>query len=240
MNRLARKLEGCCPLDAEDKRVLDEVIARARTVPARTNLIAEGESPENVHLMLDGFACRYKLTQGGKRQIMAYLVPGDFCDLHVAVLREMDHSIGTLSDARVVDIPRRDVDKLLNRPNLAKALWWATLVDEAILREWLVNIGAREAPTAVAHLLAELLARLRAVGLAAENTYELPITQEELGDTIGISTVHVSRSLKALREEGLVTFRNKRVVIADAERLFEYSGFNPNYLHLARAARERA
>jgi DNA-binding transcriptional regulator LsrR (DeoR family) len=92
----------------------------------------------------------------------------------------------------------------------------------------------------VAHLLAELLARLRTVGVAAENTYELPLTQEELGDTIGISTVHVGRSLKALREEGLVTFRNKRVVIADAERLFEYSGFNPNYLHLAREARERA
>jgi CRP-like cAMP-binding protein len=112
MNRLARKLEGCCALDAEDERVLDEVIAGARSVPAHTDLIAEGENPENVHLMLDGFACRYKLTQHGKRQIMAYLVPGDFCDLHVAVLREMDHSIGTLSDARVVDIPRRDVDKL--------------------------------------------------------------------------------------------------------------------------------
>src|SRR5215204_2561360 len=142
MNRLTLKLEGCCPLDADDKRLLDEITTTVRVVPTRTDLIVEGDRPGKLHLLLDGFACRYKLTEDGKRHIVAYLVPGDFCDFHVAVLREMDHSISTLSECRVVEISRSEIDRLVQRPNIAKALWWATLVDEAVLREWLVNIGA--------------------------------------------------------------------------------------------------
>jgi CRP-like cAMP-binding protein len=162
---------------------------------------------------------------------MAYLLPGDFCDLHVAILGEMDHSIATLSAARVVDIPRSEIDRLLERPALARALWWATLVDEAVLREWLVNIGARDATKRLAHLFAELSVRLRVIGLANGDSFDLPITQEELGDTMGITTVQVNRSLKKLREEGMLTMAGKHVTITDPERLIEYSGFNPNYLH---------
>ena len=225
MNRLTRKLENLATLSEDDKRLLDDVIGAPRKVDARTDLIREGDAPDNVHLILDGFACRYKLTSEGERQIMAYLVPGDFCDLHVAILKRMDHGIATLQRGRDPVCPPA-------RPAIARALWWATLVDEAVLREWLVNIGRREAPQALAHLLAELLFRLRAVGLAEGDSYELPLTQQELGDTLGLSTVHVNRSLHVLRTENLITLKNKSVTILDTESLFEFSGFNANYLHL--------
>ena len=182
----------------------------------------------------------------GKRQIMAYLVPGDFCDLHVFILKEMDHSIATLSRCSVVKIPRQRILELTERPAIARAFWWAALVDEATLREWLVNIGARPAEQRVAHLLCELLVRLRVVGLADGGRYELPLTQKELGDTTGLSNVHVNRVLRRLRGEGLITFKDKHLVILDVERLKAFSGFTPNYLHLAerngvrnRAARAR-
>ena len=234
-NVLIRKLEGFAPLSRDDKRLLDEVIASSHEVKARTELIREGEAPASVKLVLEGFACRYKATVEGKRQIMAFLVPGDFCDLHVFVLKQMDHTIATLSPCRVVEIARSKVLELTERPAIARALWWAALVDEATLREWLLNIGQREAPQRIAHLLCELLLRLRAVGLANGDSYTLPITQAELGDTVGVTTVHANRSLQTLRDAGLITLKNKQLVILDAKRLGEFSGFNSNYLHLDQA-----
>jgi CRP-like cAMP-binding protein len=233
MNLLTRKLENFAALSQDDRRFLDEVTRASREVGARQDLIAEGDTPKDVHLIVEGFACRYKLTAHGGRQIIAYLVPGDFCDLHVFILKAMDHAIATLTACRVVDIPRATVLEMTERPALARALWWATLVDEAVAREWLVNIGRREAPERIAHMLCELLLRLRAVGLANGDSYELPITQGELADTVGLSSVHVNRSLQALREAGLISLKGRHLVIPDAKRLTEFSGFDPNYLHLA-------
>src|SRR6516225_1323981 len=144
-NALVRKLEGYTPLGAEDKRLLNAIIRNVRHVPAHTDLAVEGEKPNFVHLVLEGFACRYKFTAEGNRQIMAYLIPGDFCDMHVVVLKQMDHSIATISPCTVVDIPRETILELLQRPTLSLALWCAALVDAAVLREWLVNIGQRRA-----------------------------------------------------------------------------------------------
>ena len=238
MNRLTRKLENFAALSDDDKRLLDDVVSAPYEIPENTDIIREGDAPDNVHLILEGFACRYKLTSDGKRQIMAYLVLGDFCDLHVFILKAMDHGIATLSPCRVVDIPRDRILEMTERPALARALWWATLVDEAVLREWLVNIGQREAPERLAHLLCELLLRLRAIGLAESDSYELPITQAELADTMGLSTVHVNRSLQKLRSENLITLKNKYLVILDPDRLKEFGGFNPNYLHLPESQRK--
>jgi CRP-like cAMP-binding protein len=231
-NLLARKLEGFAKLSDEDRSLLNGLISKTRKVAARTDLIKEGEAPDDVHLILEGFACRYKFQPSGARQIMAYLVPGDFCDLHVFILREMDHSIATLSRCLVVDIPRPKVLEMTKRPALAQALWWATLVDEATLREWLVNVGGRPAEQRLAHLLCELWLRLRAVGLTSDGSYELPVTQAELADTTGLSTVHVNRVLQSLRGQNLITLKGKHLVIPDVERLMEFSAFNPNYLHL--------
>ena len=233
-NLLTQKLEAFAPLSHDDKRLLDVVVREPRKVGPHVDLIREGEAPSNVHLILEGFACRYKVEPTGGRQIMAYLVPGDFCDLHVFILKAMDHSIGTLSQCSVVTIDRAGIIELTERPAIARALWWATLVDEATLREWVVNVGARPGEKRVAHLMCELLVRLRAVGLADGGSYELPITQAELADTVGLSTVHVNRVLQRLRALELITLKNARLVILDVAKLNEFSGFNPNYLHLSR------
>ncbi len=232
-----RKLEAFGPLSLADKALLENSMNRARSVAARVDIAAEGSRPDNVHLIVDGFACRYKMLEDGRRQIVAYLLPGDFCDVHVFILKEMDHSIGTLSSCKVIDISAEQILAWTERPALARALWWATLVDEATLREWLLNVGARPAEQRIAHLLCELLLRLETVGLTDGATYELPITQNELGDTTGLTGVHVNRVLQRLRADGLITWRNQKLVILDADRLRELSGFNPNYLHLSRARR---
>lgn len=231
-NILIRKLENFAPLSASDKRLLDSVITAVRDVGPQQDLISEGDIPSHVHLIMEGFACRYKVTTDGRRHIMAYLVPGDFCDLHVFILKTMDHSIATLSPCKVVKISRSQILELTKSRAISRALWWATLVDEATLREWLVNIGARSGEQRIANLLCELLLRLRSVGLADGDSYELPITQIELADTMGLSNVHANRMLQRLRAEKLITLNGKKLVILDTKRLGEFSGFSSNYLHL--------
>lgn len=233
---LTRKLQNFAPLSGEDRRVLAEITHQSRLVRARTDIIQEGERPDDVRLVLEGFACRYKIVPDGRRHIMAYLVPGDLCDVHVFILKAMDHSIGTLSACRVVDIPRDRILEMLERPAIARALWWSALVDEATLREWLVNIGRRPAEQRVAHLLCELLMRLQTVGLVNGDSYELPITQGDLAETVGLTLVHVNRVLQRLRATGLITLRSRHLVINDAQALKRFSEFNPNYLHLAENA----
>ena len=127
MNLLTRKLEAFGPLPDADRRLLDEVIQPAQLVGPRKDLIREGDAPSHVNLILEGFACRYKTTPDGSRQIMAYLVPGDFCDLHVFILKSMDHTIATLSRCQVVKIPRAQILELMERPAIARAFWWAAL-----------------------------------------------------------------------------------------------------------------
>ncbi len=235
LNPLIQKLQHGADLTDEDRQVLEKVITQPRIVDPRQDMIHEGDRPENVHLILEGFACRYKLLPGGERQIMAYFVPGDLCDLHVSILGEMDHSIATLSRCKVVYIPRRAIEEITeNYGRINRALWWATLVDEATLREWLVNMGRRPADKQLAHLLCELLVRLQAVGLATENSYDFPVTQAELADTLGISTVHVNRMLQQLRKDGLLTLQGNRLTITDVDGLKGLADFNPNYLHLTR------
>lgn len=234
-NPLIRKLRHGANLTDEDCAKLADASARTRRVDKRQDIIQEGDRPEYVQLVLEGFACRYKLLRDGSRQIMALLVPGDFCDIHVAILGEMDHSIATLSACILVEIPRDVVlDLTQNHPRIAHALLWATLVDEAVLREWLVNMNQRDADHRMAHLFCELLVRLQSVGLADEAGFDLPITQQELGDLLGMSNVHVNRTLQTLREAGLIEFRSKRLTIPSVERLNAYAEFKPNYLHLTK------
>ena len=232
-NVLIAKLERGADLTAEDRARLDSVVRNPRKVGKRKDLIREGDAPNVVQLVLDGFACRYKVLPNGRRQIMAFLIPGDFCDFHVAILGTMDHSIATLTPCTMVEIPRETISDLTsNHPRITRALWWSTLVDEAILREWLVSMGQRPADQQVAHVLCELLVRLQSVGRATDTSYEFPLTQQELGDAMGLSVVHTNRSLQALREEGLLVLTEGKVTIPDVARMSDYAGFDPNYLHL--------
>jgi CRP-like cAMP-binding protein len=232
-NPLIRKLETFVALSGEEKQALDAFCADTVVRKAGEDLIREGERPEKVHLLLEGWAFRYKLLPDGGRQIMAYLIPGDLCDIHIFILKEMDHSIGLLSDATIGLIPEKTMVELLDTyPRLSRALFWATLVDEATLREWLANTLRREPYERVAHLLAEMWLRMKAVGLVQGGSFDLPLTQTELGDTIGLNSVTVNRVLQRLRAEDLITLKGERLAILDAERLLAVSNFNPNYLHL--------
>lgn len=232
-NAFVRKLNGFEPLTHADREWLASITRTVRDVGADQDLISEGDNPKNVHLILEGFAARYKVTAKGRRQIFGYLIPGDFCDLHVALLKTMDHSIATLSPCHVVVLsPETIIDITERRPALARALWVSSLVDEATLREWLLNLGQRSAKERIAHLFCELHVRMEAVGLTTDGFFELPLTQLELSDTMGLSLVHVNRSLKELRESGFVAMSNDRITIPNVAQLKQFAGFDPTYLHL--------
>jgi CRP-like cAMP-binding protein len=238
-NPLILKLESLATLSDEDRAALNSLSAHPRAVPARTDLIREGDAPNGVYLILKGMACRYKVRANGARQIMAYLVPGDFCDLDVALLKEMDHAIGTFSACEVVQIPPHDIQEILrDRPAISHAMRLATLVEQATSREWLVNVGRRSAEERIAHLLSELLLRLRVVGCASADGYAFPITQIDLADTTGLSSVHVSRTLGNLRAEGLIKLSGRYLQILDLPRLQGLAEFRSNYSHLNREAAE--
>jgi len=229
---LVRKLQSVGNLAKADLDLLEALVSDVRDFGARRDIIREGEKPDHVHLMLEGWSCRYQVLPDGSKQITAFLLPGDFCDVHVTMLGEMDHSIGALNAARVAFISRDVMRELIERPAIARALWWASLVDEAVLRAWIVNFGRRDSFERVAHLICELDARLQNVGLAAENEFDLPLTQEDLSDALGLTPVHISRVLKRLREEEMMTFKRQQISILDIRKLRAIAGFDPSYLHL--------
>lgn len=230
-NFVARKLNNGAVLRESDEARLDELVRNWQAMPARTDIIRQGDDPEFVHAILDGIACRYKILPDGRRSIMDLLIPGDFCDMHIAILGRMDHSIGTLTPCRVAHISRPEVEDLLQEyPRIARGMWWSSLVDEAILREWLVNMGQRRSDRQMAHLLCELYLRFAAVGWP--EAFSLGLTQEQLADTLGITVVHVQRVITALRQDGLIELRDRQITIPDIAQLMEFSEFDPDYLHL--------
>lgn len=229
---LLMKLEQHATLPPQDRDLLSRMLADIRPFDGRRDVIRVTENPEFVHLMIEGWACRYSIVDDGQRQITAFLVPGDFCDAHIIMLGQMDHSIGTLGQARVAFISKELMAEVAERPCLTRALRWASLVDEGVLRAWLVNMGRRNAADRVAHLVCELHARLLSVGMGGNNTFEMPLTQADLGDALGLSPVHINRVLRRLRERGLMTFSNRTIIIQDVEALKHEAGFDPRYLHL--------
>jgi CRP-like cAMP-binding protein len=227
------KLEYGAGLSDQDRQVLEHAVRDVRQFKPRHDLVLEDESPESVHVILDGFACRYKRLPDGGRQIMAYLVPGDCCDLHVPILSQIDHTIGTLTACKVAFLPHTIIEDLTTQSRtITRALWWSTLADQGILREWLVNMSRRPADKRLAHLLCELLVRLQAVGLATDNSFALPLTQRQIADTLAMTGVHLNRIVRQLRLEAMITLKGHTITIPDVERLKSFADFNPNYLHL--------
>jgi CRP-like cAMP-binding protein len=219
-------------LSEEESQAVIECCKDVRTVGAREDVISQGDRTGGVKLLLEGFACRYKTLEDGRRQIVAYFVPGDLCDLRVFILKRMDHSIGAIAPSRVATIAPDDVLKLMHTyPALTRALWWSTLVEEAIAREWILNVGQRNALERTAHLFCELLYRFRAVGLNQGLSCTLPLTQVELAETLGLSPVHVNRTLQELRRQKLITLDDGTLTIQNLQALEELSFFNAEYLH---------
>jgi CRP-like cAMP-binding protein len=234
---LVRKLESILVLSEDEKDVLRNVSGTIKTVGRRQDLVREGDRPFECCLVLEGFACRYKLTDEGKRQIFSFHIPGDIPDLQSLHLDVMDHSLASLSPSKLLFIPHETVRDLIRRcPRIGDAFWRDTLIDAAVFREWMVCLGRREAHGHMAHLLCEFYVRLQAVGLTNGDAYEFPLTQAELGDALGISTVHANRTLQDLRGDGLITLQNGSVTVLDWDRLKEAGEFDPTYLHLRQEA----
>ena len=216
---ILRKLRLSGAVSPAEEQALRDVLQPARVYKDGEDLVSDGEAPGAVRAIVSGFACRYKILGDGRRQIMAILAPGDFCDLQVSVLHRMDHAIGAMTRCTVVHLETADIERLTALPGLRRAFWWSSLVDEAVLRQWLVSMGQRPADRRMAHLFCELEARLGAVGLVQDGRFEFPLSQDELGDVLGLSAVHANRTLQQLREPGLLEFRSGAVHIPDLVRL---------------------
>lgn len=238
VSTLASKLEAFVKLSREDRAAVDRLSRSQRDVAARRDLIREGDHPRYVHLIVEGWACRYKTLPDGRRQIVAFFLPGDFCDLNVYVLREMDHSVGAITKLRIADISREDMDALTgSHPRITQALWWHELVAAAIQREWTLNLGQRSAFERIAHLMVELFLRLEVVGLTNGSSCDFPLTQNDIADATGLTAVHVNRTLQELRRAGLIVLQGRTLTIPDMAALKNVALFNANYLHLEREGR---
>ncbi len=237
-SHLTRKLRFGASLGQDDAEYLDRLSELSRRIPAQTSIIEQGDVAEFLHVVKSGMACRYKIMPDGRRAILALMLPGDFCDLHVAILEYMDHSIGTLMESEICRVSRKTVEEMLQRPAINRACWWATLADEAVLREWLVNVGRRTTDQQLAHLFCELYLRFKAVGLATDHTFPMPFTQTTLGDLIGSTNVHVQRMMRKLRENNLIILENRMLTFPDFHAIVEFAEFDSGYLHYGRADRE--
>ena len=203
---LIRKLETALALSDKERSAVLALPIFVETVRADNDIACEGDRPSRSCLLVEGFAATYKMTKGGTRQTMAFHVPGDVPDLQSLHLEVLDMSLGTLTECKVGFIPHKALNDLCaGHYRLAKVLWRETLIDAAIFREWVLNVGRRDAFSALAHVLCEFVTRMRAVGLADGNRCDFPQTQQELGDALGISTVHVNRTLMEVRGAGLIT-----------------------------------
>ena len=229
---LVERLARLSSLDDADREKLMALPHTLRTVGPSTHLVRDGDRAEACWLLLSGFAYRYKITGEGARQIVSIHIPGEFVDLQNSLLTVADHSVQTLSEAEVAVVPRQALrDLVLANPAIARALWVDTLIDASIFREWVVNVGRRHSRARVAHLLCELCLRLEAAGLSRGRRYELPMTQEQLADAVGLTSVHVNRVLKQLAEEGLIRRDRRSIIIEDWNRMRDTGDFNERYLH---------
>ena len=235
---MVRKLATRTELDDGDRDAILALPFTARTYEAPAYIVREGEPPKGYcSFVVNGLALRQKITATGGRQIVSIDMAGDFIDLQHLFLNRADHSVQALTRLETADIERKALQQLtLERPNIGRALWTDALVEASIFREWIVNVGRRDARSRIAHLLCELSLRMRAAGVAEHDSYELPMTQEQLGDAVGLTSVHVNRTLKSLVEDGLIERDKRRIRLTDWHRISHVGDFSALYLHLDQAA----
>jgi CRP-like cAMP-binding protein len=230
-NPLIRNLEQFGALSHAEKAALQAATGMVRDFAPDQDLVRDGDRPRDCKLILEGVACGYKLLGDGRRQIISFHIAGDFIDLQGLLMGAMDHSIGSLTPGRMAVVSHATMlDLTETSPRIARALWRTTLLDAAVFRQWIVGLGRRSAYARIAHLLCELCVRLKAVGLSQDGSYDLPVTQAELADALGLSTVHVNRTLQALRRHSLIMLRGGKLTIADWEGLKAAGEFDPHYL----------
>lgn len=239
--RLFRRLRSRNVIDEDGAEAIMALPHVFRDVDSMDYLGRDGEYAEQCSFLLSGFAFRQKLTGGGDRQILSIHLPGDILDLPNMFLRVSDHNLQMLTHGRVILIPHGALERLAHdHPDISRAMWIDAMIDASIFREWILNVGRRDARSRIAHLICEFAVRFEHAGLTDRDGdgYELPLTQEQLADAVGLTPVHVNRTLKQLGSEGLITRDRRRVRIDDWNRLIEAADFTQRYLHLDQAGPE--
>lgn len=230
---LIRKLEAIAELSPEDRAAVSGLPLSIKDVQADQDIVGDGDRPSQCFLILEGFFARQKVLSNGRRQILSFHIAGDIPDLLSLHLEVMDHSVASVVPSKVAYIPHTALRALVqSHPAVCEALWRDTLIDGAVFREWMTGIGRRSAYTRIAHLLCEVMVRMAAVDLADGRGARLPLTQAEIGDSLGLSTVHVNRVLQELRREGLISLRGSKLTVKDWDGLKRAGDFDPSYLHL--------
>lgn len=233
INALVRKLSRRDVVSADEQAVLEGLLGEERRVAAGTFIIQPGDRPNESTFLTAGFCARYSLTADGDRQLTEINVPGDFVDLHSMMMRQMDHGIVALSDCVIAKAQHEDLRRLSQtHPHLTRLLWLETVIDGAIHRQWLVTMGRQNAASRLAHLICELYLRLEAAGEASERRFSAPLTQVDLGDVLGLTAVHVNRTMMDLRQRGLIAWKGANVTILDWQGLVALGQFDPIYLRL--------
>jgi CRP-like cAMP-binding protein len=233
LNALVRKLETHSPLAAEDRAAILALPFTLKTLEAHSYTVREGQVSEACAVLVSGFAYRQKLTGDGSRQILAVHIPGEALDFQNLFLDTSDHNVQMLTRGDLAFIPRADLQELArSRSAIGHAILVTMLVEASIFREWILNVGRRDARSRLAHVLCEFAVRLEAQGLADENGYELPMTQEQLADTLGLTPVHVNRTIMALEADGFIRRDKRRIHFPEWRRMRELADFNQRYLHL--------
>jgi len=231
---LALRLEAYTTLSEEERVRINRMARRSlREVPARRDIIREGEPPRSAFILLEGWACRYKTLPDGRRQMLALFIPGDVGDVHASILSQMDHSIGAITAVKVAEVSREELEQLMaEHPRVRQGLLRDELVTVAVQREWTLNVGQRTAYERISHFLCEIFFRLRAVGLTDGHSCDFPLTQGDIADATGLTAVHVNRTLQDLRREGVLELQGRKLSIPNLDALMGACSFNPNYLHL--------
>jgi CRP-like cAMP-binding protein len=234
LETLVRTLSCRVDLDKDDRSAILALPFTTKTLERHHYLVREHDIATRSGVILSGYAVRSKAVASGERQIVSIHMKGDLIDLQNSLLEKSDHSVQMLTTCEIALIPPEEILKLASeRPMVGRAMWLETLVDGSVFREWIVNVGRRDARTRIAHLLCEFSLRLKVAGLGKDSNYELPMTQEQLGDATGLTSVHVNRTIKALEREGLIERSDPRAIhIGDWRKLAEVGDFDSNYLHL--------
>lgn len=231
-----RKLQGHSPLDAGEREVLRGLVGRLERIGPRAVVVEDGAAPAAAAVLIEGFACRFKLLPDGRRQILSFHLAGDGIDLQSLLLGTADHGIAAVTDCLIAWLPHNALRAAARaHERIADALWRETLTDAAIARQWLLNVGQRDAYSRLAHLFCELGVRAGAAGLGRSTGFEMPATQVDLGDATGLTPVHINRTLQRLRGDRLIAQRGTALTILDWPRLAGAAGFDPAYLRLRAA-----
>jgi CRP-like cAMP-binding protein len=234
LDLLIGNLERFGQFNPDDKKGLAGLSLQVQRVPRGFDVVSEGDPVHQCCLLIDGFASRYKEAANGARQIVSFHLRGDLLDVEHLLLDTADHSVQVISDATLAWIPKAELIRLAwERPAVGKALWRMCLIDASIFREWVLNVGRRNARTRIAHMLCEFVARCEAAGLGTAQGFELPMTQQQIADATGMTTVHVNRTLRSLDHDHALSRRGNQFRIHDWVRLCSIGDFDPAYLHEA-------